>query len=527
MDHHAAIESVLIVGAGPTGLTLAADLARRGVVARIVEAAPDRSGAVRAINVHSRTLEVFDDLGIADEALAEGNRVHTINVWRASGGSLRRLRRIDLSGLDTAFPFSLTLQQPQTERLLEVCAARHGVRVERPVRCVGLALEEGGVTVRLEHLTSGQVESAHYDWVVGCDGGHSVVREQAGVPFLGKDYREVLVSADVYLDWDLPHDEANVFFSPHGSLRCMPVPGNGRWRLIGELPPEPDGAKPQAPTFDGLQELVRLRGAPAILRSQNWLGTFVIHCRMAPRYRTGRVLLAGDAAHVHSPTGAQGMNFGIQDAYNLGWKLALVVRGRALSELLDSYEAERRPLAERLLERTDKTTRRTHARSPLVRALRNSAIRLGSMQRRQLRGSMELALRYRDSPILDPDGGVLRRGPQPGERAPEFTFGPPAGRRRMHELLRGTRPVALLVAGSDDPSRLAGIVATLEERFGHEVAVLLLDAATDPDRTARRRWGVRGDAAYVVRPDGYVGFRCAPADAARIVSHLDGILVTA
>jgi 2-polyprenyl-6-methoxyphenol hydroxylase-like FAD-dependent oxidoreductase len=533
--------TVLIVGAGPTGLVLAADLARRGVTCRIVEEADVRTTAPRAINIHCRSLEVFADLGVAEQAVDLGHQVWRLNSYAARepapGRRPRLMGSVDMSRLPSRFPFTLTLQQPVTESLLEERAALDGVKIERRVRLTRLTQDDRGVDVELAHLDADRVEQGRFGWVVGCDGLRSTVREQVGISFEGVDYPDDLISADVEVDWQYSHDQAHTFSGPRGSLRCMPVPGERRWRMVAEAAGWfGEGDRPEL-TLRGYEELVRQRGVEAALRESHWMSNFHIHRRLASRFRAGRVLLAGDAAHVHSPTGAQGMNIGMQDSYNLGWKLALVVAGSARPELLDTYEPERRAVAARTLKVSDRGTRRIQQRGGMVRAvnnLRNRALlNFPPVKRRfSLRGA-ELDTHYRDSALST--GESQRRSKsrlQPGDRAPDVWFGPPGDRRRAHDLLSGTGYVLLLFAGNDP-----GAATTLAGIGRHDISSYLVvrnagpveagerlpgaDVVSDPDGALHAAFAAPAGSLCLVRPDGYLGLRGYPADPRLLHGYLD------
>ncbi|MFI0419725.1 FAD-dependent monooxygenase [Spongiactinospora sp. 9N601] len=485
--------SVLIVGAGPTGLLLAADLARRGVACRIVEEADVRTTAPRAINIHPRSLEVMADLGVAEQALDLGHQVARLNSYAARepapGRPPRWLGRVDMSVVPSSFPFTLTLPQPMTEQLLEDSAAEHGVLVERRVRLNGFTQDADGVTAELEHLEKGTIETCRYGWAVGCDGIGSTVRKAAGIPFDGFDYPDALVSADVEVEWAYDHAEAHVISGRSGSLRCMPVPGEDRWRIVGELPP----GDQEELTLARFERLMHGRGVTVRLRTSHWMAAFRIHRRLAASFRSGRALLAGDAAHVHSPSGAQGMNIGMQDSYNLGWKLAQVVHGQSRPELLDTYATERRAVALATLDRTHRSIRAVQSRGRTGRLVRDTASRVllnvrPLQRRRSLRGS-QLSTNYRNGPLSD-ENWQGRSGPQAGDRAPEVRFGPANRRRGVHELLHGTRAVLLLFAGDGEVEGLAesahcarrrGVAAFLVTRR----ALAVSDVAEGPARPRR------------------------------------------
>jgi hypothetical protein len=422
------------------------------------------------------------------------------------------------------------------------------VKVERRVRFAGLTQDDTGVSAQLEHLDDGTTEAARFGWVVGCDGIGSTVRAAVGIPFEGKAYDDDLASADVELTWRYPHDEAHVFLSATGTLRCMPVPGEQRRRIVADLPPQPAGREREELTLSGYERMMRERGVDVTLQASHWMADFHIQKRIATRYRAGRVLLAGDAAHVHSPSGAQGMNLGMQDAYNLGWKLALVVAGTAAPELLDTYERERRPVALHTLDTTDRSVRQLGLRHPITRAWRNTittvVLHLGPLQRRLAQASAQLRTHYRRSPLAVERWPARRRwssspAPRAGDRAPDVRFGPPTELRSTHRLLQGIGYVLLLFA--DDSAAAAVKLARLPDQLLRRGAgdltwyLVVRDAAAaqrlrlgdrvlvDPDGALHAGWGAPAGSLYLIRPDVYIGYREWPADAAGLHDYLRGV----
>ncbi len=285
---------VLVVGAGPVGLTMGCELQRRGVDVRIIDAAPEPTDKSKAIGVHARTLEALDSMGVARRFIAAGRKVHGVNAY-ADGV---RIVHVSLDDIDSPYSYLLSLPQSETERLLTERLRELGGDLEREVRLAGLSQDADGVTATLDHA-SGQVEIANLAWLVGCDGAHSTVRHALGLPFEGIAYDEEFVLGDMRIAWGLPDDEGHAFLSPDGGIVAIPMP-RGRWRLIGE-------ASIAEPTVADFGQLLQRRGAPECeLSDPGWLTSFHIHRRLAPSYRKGRVFLAGDAAHIHSPVGGRG-----------------------------------------------------------------------------------------------------------------------------------------------------------------------------------------------------------------------------
>jgi hypothetical protein len=381
-------------------------------------------------------------------------------------------------------------------------------------------------------------------WVIGCDGAHSAVRRAAGIPFAGKTYHDEFIMADADLDWDLQHGPLYGFPSPAGIFAAFSMPGENRYRIFGNVPPGADGASAEysEPTHEEFQTMLDERvGFGAKVVKEHWVTRYRVHSRVAPRYRDGHVFLVGDAAHVHSPAGAQGMNTGIQDAYNLAWKLALVERGIADELVLDSYQAERHPVGVQLLKTTDRLFSVIAGHNPLSRIARGrlapqiaTRVLTRPAVRRWFVGMLaQLRLHYPNSPLNAEDGSGWADAPAPGDRAREADVligGRPA---RVHDVLRGTHHTVLLFTGLDDHAlpavELCRIAERIERSYPGLVQARVISAERyadhpaavgDPDRAAHRQYGITAASAYVIRPDAYIGYRGRPVDADRLLADL-------
>jgi 2-polyprenyl-6-methoxyphenol hydroxylase-like FAD-dependent oxidoreductase len=298
---------------------LAIELARRGIEVKLLDKQPARSSESRAIGIHARTLEVFDQLGIVEQFLGLGHRVDGLAVHRRAG----RPVRIHFSGIDSPYPFMLTLSQAETQRVLEERLADIGVSVQRGVRVLDVHEEGDGVELLTIGLGEERERTVVADWVVGCDGAHSLVRRSLGLPFDGEDYAQDWLMPEVNVDRPLARDHFHLFAYTAPPLPVFPMPG-GRWRVFV---PQVAGRSRNArrPEMEEIEQLVTIRGPAGLkLSDPSLLATFRCYLRSSKVMCRGRVLIAGDAAHVHSPAGGQGMNTGLHDAFNLGWKLALV-----------------------------------------------------------------------------------------------------------------------------------------------------------------------------------------------------------
>ncbi|NES15094.1 MULTISPECIES: FAD-dependent monooxygenase [Micromonospora] len=535
---------VLVVGAGPTGLTVAVELARRGVECQVIDklAAPPGQ-ADKAIGVHCRTMELWEEQGIVREAMDAGVWL-TGNMVFVNGVETHRMSW-ELPGLPYAH---LGLPQYETERLLTERLATLGVRPRRGTELVSFSQDDDGVSAVLA-TPDGGTEEVRAKYLVGCDGAHSRVRELLGLTFTGGlgRFPQLFMLGDVDVDWDMPDGHLLRFLHEtdgrmDGMLVCVPLRGEHRYRIATLAPPRffaqtggqdaPPGFSEELaePTLADVQAALD-RLAPPGTRASNlrWSSVFRISHGIVDRYRDGRVFVAGDAAHLHPPAGGQGMNTGIQDAWNLAWKLALAVRGIAAPGLLDSYETERRPEGEEIVGRA-------------VRMAFTDELDRADLERQFLQ-EMSLLLSYAGSPLVgesvaDPD--ALRGGPGPGDLAPDVAglhrrgVGHPL---RLRDLTRGTRHTLLLYADATADEKaltaMAELSADAQRQMSGELdAYLLLSpdaraprlpappAVVDADGAFRARYGVAGTALYLVRPDGHVGYRSQPVDGDGLRKHL-------
>jgi 2-polyprenyl-6-methoxyphenol hydroxylase-like FAD-dependent oxidoreductase len=457
---------VVIVGAGPVGLATAIALAHYGVDALLVDAAEERSAHSKAAVVHSRTLEVLREFGVADELVHRGEIV----PYFAFKDRDRTLLLTDFSRLPTAYPYTLMVPQDVTEAVLDDRLRQLGGVVHRPYRVASLHQDAESVVLDVAD-DAGRVRRVRARYVIGADGAHSSVRHSLGVQFAGSAYGESFFLADVRMNWGLSREEVQLFFSQTGLVVVAPLPG-GEHRIVATVP----GPIESAGVAD-VQALLDQRGPrrpPARVQELTWTSNFRVNHRVASSYRRGRVFLAGDAAHVHSPAGGQGMNTGIQDSANLAWKLALVHHGLVGDELLDSYEAERRPIALDVVAQTHRLTRLATLHGQVQRSARNAVLglagRVPAVRRFLAQNLSELAVSYGQ--------GRGRPGTRPGDRAsallPPVPPGIPAWR--------------LLLPQNATADQIAAIRRCSEAQ---PVPVLV-----------HRCDGV--DAAQLVRPDGYL-----------------------
>lgn len=519
---------ILIVGAGPTGLTIANVLARGGVAFRIID---QKTGPVvesRAVVMHARTLELLDKLGLADRAVTEGQRVGAMQLHR-EGKPAGEVTFFEAGQDDrTPYPFALIFEQSKTERLLLQGLEEVGGKVEWSTSLRSLERQRDGVQATIVRA-DGKEETIAADWVVGADGAHSPVRHALGLGFAGETYEQTLFLADVDLEWNLPDGQVQAEITRNGFLFFFPMPGERRYRLVGNLPAEMQGKETISPA-EVQQILDRQSSLRPRITESRWTSVYRTHHRMAERFRIGRVFLAGDAAHIHSPAGGQGMNTGIGDAYNLGWKLALVARGDADEALLDSYEAERIPFARAILNGTDRGFHLLDTTAPLTQRLKMLALPLAfslvsrapAARKRLFWFMSQLWTTYRESPIVA-EAGPVGRLPRAGDRAPYGVFeaGEEAG-TSIFDMLTGPDHHLLLFAGlRPDPAALDAareVIADVLKRYAAPIQVHDIPAA---NTTLHERYGADVPSVVLVRPDGHIAFRGDATDIVPLTRYLD------
>jgi 2-polyprenyl-6-methoxyphenol hydroxylase-like FAD-dependent oxidoreductase len=515
---------VLIVGAGPTGLTLAAQLHAAGTTVRIVERRRgDRMS--RAFLVHPRTLELLAPLGLAEAVVARGDPGARAQLH--AGARSVEVGVVPPHIPDTPYPFLLPVPQAAVEEVLATHLEVAGVAVERGVELVTLEPTRSAVTSTLRHA-DGRHEQIATPYVVGCDGRDSRVRDAAGIAYPGRGYRARVVIADVQLADAPAHAALHAVVAGNGLLFLFPSSEGPGWRLLSVVPHDPDDPDrtpvPGPGALDGLQDVVHaLTGGRMRIQAVERAEEIPLVRHQAARYRDGRVLLAGDAAHVHSPAGGQGMNTGMQDASNLGWKLALVAAGQAPEALLSSYEAERWPVARRVRQLTDLAFAAEAGDQALFRLLRAHLVpRLLPLVRNRtlpppaFRLLGGLTTRYRTSPIVAGAAPRWPGGVHPGDRMPDGEVVIEGEHRRLHEALRA--PGFHLLRLSTGPRAMPIAAAGSPDGLLEPVAVHPPGRVTN--RRLSRRLGADEGCVLVVRPDGHVGFRSRGTDATGATAYL-------
>lgn len=498
---------VLIVGAGPTGLTAALELSRLRVGVRIIDKAPQRSTTSRALALQARTLELLRVRGVGAEMLRLGNRATAI-AMHADG---QKLARIELDRMPSEYNFVLMLAQSETERLLTEALMTQGVKIERGVELTALQQSPDQVTAVLRSA-DGTDEHVAASCLIAADGVRSAVRRQLGLAFDGTELAYNYVLGDVRLAGGIPEHQLSIFLGRQGFVAVFPMGGN-RFRFMATDPDRLTGESGE-PGLAGIQQLYdRTVHIPVQLQQLFWSSRFRINSRQMDRLRHGRVFFGGDAAHVHSPAGGQGMNAGIQDMINLAWKLAMVHDGRARDSLLDTYGSDRLPVIRQLVSMTDRVTRLFNSTAPLAHTARTRLAPLvlgrSAVQLKAAPRLGQIAASYRDRPIAE--GGGRIGGLHAGDRVPDITVNTEAGGWvRLYDLL-DLGALTLFVTGD------AGQIADGCTRWRDAVTVRRCSAL--PLSAAASGW-------LLVRPDGYLAAAGAAGDGNRLFRWLDRWLTT-
>ncbi len=472
---HQKIVDVLIVGAGPTGLTLACELRRRGIQIRLIDKMLERTTQSRALGLQARSLEIFEKLGVLDKILDRGLPVDTVKLYENG----KQIGMTSLSILSIAYPFVLVTPQADTEEILTNRLEELGGQIERSLTLVSLRGNQATIA-----NSAGEQEVITATWIVGCDGAHSAVRHALHIPFRGIKFTENFALADVVIEnCPISRHEIHGYMSPAGVLGVLALPKKDHFRLITTFHDDTTTGDLKIPF---LEKVIQDRTKISIsIQDVLWASMFTIHRRIVPRMTQGFVFLCGDAAHIHSPAGGQGLNIGIQDAFNLAWKLALVHQRRAHPELLETYQEERHPVAQKTLWGT---TFATFFISTPYRLLRHiffkafAALFKSEFFRRQFAATLaEVKTHYKFSRLSwQSVRDVFWKGPQPGTRAPFLESAPE------------TRFIILIFGAPHYNPELQE--ECVIRHIPLDSAIAMPYHATQP-------------CLYIIRPDGYIAFR--------------------
>lgn len=525
---------VLIVGAGPVGLTLASELTRHGINCRIVEKEASPKSFSKALILHVRTLEVMQAMGAITPFQAEAKPMRQLEV-HAYGKYIGHWK----FDIDSPFPSPLIIGQNRTESILEQHLNQLGVQVQRQTEVIALEQDTDRVAVTLRDA-SGNEEIVQAQYLVGCDGAHSIVRKKVGFKFEGDKYEgEQFIQTDAKLRWTFPRGLNYLFLTEVGYLMVIEMP-NDRVRIFISLP-DTDPTNETPPTLTEISsELHRLTGVEPEISDPVWLTRYRTSHRRVDRFLLGRIFLAGDAGHVHVPIGGQGMNTGIQDAFNLAWKLAYVIQGKSHAQLLDSYNTERIPVATALLEGTNRAYQTVlHPKDIVQKAVRLFGpfiMSLNPVQNLVTNTLEEVEINYKDSTLVEEHGGS--NGVAAGYHALDALVVLLEDKETLSlfELMRGTEWTLLLLSGekttTQNYQQLREIGTTILEKYGQVIKPYLVVTDTlpqdlnwtssvliDKQHFVHQKYGASGASIYLIRPDWYVAFRSPASLGNRLLDY--------
>ncbi|MGZ3656166.1 MAG: FAD-dependent monooxygenase [Bdellovibrionota bacterium] len=478
-------KTVLIAGAGPTGLVLALWLTRSGVRVRIIDSAPEPGTTSRAMVVHARTLELYRQLGIADQVVAQGIKFTAANLW-VKGEKRARIPLGDIGGGTSPYPYVLVFPQDRHERFLTELLAKEGVTVERSTTLLSAEIAESGVRAKIRK-PDGTEEFCAAEYLTGCDGAHSCVRELIGAGFPGGTYPDLYYVADVEASGPVMNNELNVAIDDADFVAIFPLQGHHSARFVGQL--RQSGADPKTLRWEDVSPRI-FHQLGVNVEKVNWFSSYHVHHRVSAHFRRKCAFILGDAAHIHSPVGGQGMNTGIGDAVNLAWKLAEVLKGRAPESILDSYEPERIAFARKLVGSTDRAFRFVTARGPIAAFVRTrlvpllvpALLRTAALQRFAFRTISQTGITYRACSFNAGSGGPLKGGDRLPwvEGADNFK---PLESRRWQIHVYGKAP------------KISGVPVR--------------EFSWSPPM---EKAGLLQNKIYLVRPDGYIALICSEPD---------------
>ncbi len=529
----ASYSDVLVAGAGPTGIFVAAELVRRGLSVRLIDKASGPAGLSKAAGLQARTLEIFEELGIVDSFLDAGVNWKCLAYY--SDGE--RIGETTFTGLPTRYPFILSLPQNETEARLTDHLHDLGGQIDWQSELTELREESASVVSTL--ATPKGREEHRSRWLIGADGPHSTVRHLAGIDYVGGDYPTSYALGDVDLDWpDGDAHEAAAFMKHRGSVQIYSMPDN-RWRIFVNCGPLAPGGRPPNPTVSDFQDMLdAVLPTPARVVDAVWTTYFMVHHHHARRFRSGQVFLAGDAAHEHSPISLQGMNAGIQDGWNLAWKLAMVKADLVSPRILDSYDAERRPIDTAIVHQAGLQERLTTFTHGTTQRMRDRVLRHlyhhDGWTTEQSRQIAQTSIHYHRSPIVARHADRSHACPGAGDRLPHSTgIVRDGAEMTLREAIRGLGHRLILFAEPTHPA--LGELSAANSRFDNLSAFVvtdrepprLLDGVTllqDPGQRIQKEFSITGPTWMLVRPDGYIACRteARPGSLQAAIDHCYG-----
>jgi 2-polyprenyl-6-methoxyphenol hydroxylase-like FAD-dependent oxidoreductase len=510
---------VVIVGAGPTGLSLACQLIRYGVDFRIVEKNEGVTPYSKALGVHARTLEIYEQLGLAQRATTEGAIAGKVRMLE--GGEV--LGEVDLSNIgegQSAYPYMLVLEQSKNERLLYEYIQNHGREVLWRTELESFSQTNGGVTAQLIN-SAGATQTIEARYLVGCDGPRSPVRHALGLSFEGSTFERLFYVADVQIDWEFGHDALHVCLARNAVVAFFPMKGENRYRIVGAFPEGFDKDEGEI-LYEEIERRIKEEAEIALEISHvNWFSVYKVHTRHVNKFSEGRCFLAGDAAHIHTPAGGQGMNTGIQDAYNLAWKMAYVLKGFAEEPILDTYNEERLPNAKRLTETTDRMFNLAAGSDWFLNVIRTTVfppmakfiLSLDAVKARFFPLISQIGINYRDGSLSD-HGDGREFDVKAGDRLPYFLV----DGKSIYDKLQ--QPKFHLLTFSDGESDYQAMRDQVESEYAHLVDYHIVPLYPH----VAEIFGANKPFNVLLRPDNYIGFLSPETSSSRLRVYLNEVI---
>lgn len=522
---------VLIVGAGPSGLMMACQLALRNISFRIIDKKVHRTNYSGALIVQARSIEIFQQMGIAQTAVQSGVIANEIKLV-FNGKKTFAIPVRDIGQGLTQFPYLLLLEQSQTEQLLTNFINNFGYSIERETELVQFTQDDHGVNSVLKR-SDGQEESVTSKYLIAADGARSMVRKQLQIPFIGKTFPTALYVSDCKAGGDLSPHQLCFSFSDQTTAGIFPLPG-GRWRIDGAISIDKGSKDPL--TFDDIRNRFADKTRMKVEISEpEWFSVFHVNERYASAFQQKRCFLVGDAAHIHSPVGAQGMNTGLQDSYNLAWKLAMVIHGKSKSSLLDTYSSERVVVAKNVVRGTDRaftlvTSRnffaklfRVHVLPFFLQLLLPILVKLQSIRYFFFRRISEIGIEYRKSLLSQhlSTGNFPTYAPRPGERLPYINYQEGGEMINIQDKVK-SNDLHLFIFARQSSIEAISLIA---ERYAHLLSFEIIQYTSGTDDLFKR-FGIADSGYYLVRPDLYIAYRSAKPDAYRFVAYLQQFFIS-